>query len=58
MHTPNDPYTGSNSHNFIYDHVSSDDKEMFSVPDSYHVFIIDKNAPLVNKKILEFIKSH
>ena len=56
MHVKNDPVVSEESHRYILDKVSSKDKNSFEVPESYHVFILDKYANLANKKIFEFIK--
>ena len=40
----------------LYHQVASNKRELFWVPDSYHIFLLDKNRPIVLKKIYQFIK--
>ncbi len=55
MHVKNDPVVSEESHKYILEKISSQKKVDFEVPESYHVFILDKYAPLVNEKIGNFI---
>lgn len=41
---------------YILDHVSSKEKHFFPVPKSYHNILVDRENPLLNKKILDFIR--
>ncbi len=41
---------------WIYKHIGSAKKRIFMVPDSYHVFCIDKNRNIAFKEIYKFIK--
>jgi len=57
MVTPNDPVSRKDSVNYIIDNLPTKKKRVFTVPESYHVFILDKYAHLANKEILKFIKN-
>jgi carboxylesterase len=39
----------------IYNKLGSKDKRIFFVPDSYHVFCLDKNKKIAFKEIFKFI---
>lgn len=43
------------SANYILDHSSSKEKEIFLIKKSYHNILVDKENPPMNKKIFEFI---
>lgn len=43
---------------WIYEHVSSEDKELVSLENSYHVATMDYDADLIMHKSLEFIERH
>lgn len=55
MHVKNDPIVSEESHKYLLKNSSSKEKIEFEVPESYHVFLLDKYASLVNKKICEFV---
>lgn len=55
MQTRSDTVTDPISAEYIASHVSGKSK-VFIVPDSYHVFIMDKHAPVANREILRFVK--
>jgi len=57
METPNDPVSRKDSVDYIIDNLPTKKKRVFTVPESYHVFILDKHAHLANKEILKFIKN-
>lgn len=56
MQTENDEIANRESGEYILSNISSKQKELITVPESYHVFILDKYGKQTNKKILEFIK--
>lgn len=56
MQTKNDKLTSEESGEYIINSVKSKSKELVTIPESYHVFILDKYRKQVNKKILGFIK--
>jgi len=58
MYVKNDSVVSEDSHKYILDNISSKKKTEFEIPESYHVFILDKYADLVNKKIFEFISKN
>lgn len=56
MQTENDRITSEESGEYIINNIKSKKKELVTIPESYHVFILDKYRKQANKKILEFIK--
>ena len=57
METPNDPVSRKDSVDYIINNLPTKKKRVFTIPESYHVFILDKYAYLANKEILKFIKN-
>ena len=58
MYVDADRVVSNASHEYILDKVSSKKKTKFMVPKSSHVFILDKYAHLVHKKIKKFIEDN
>ena len=58
MQSNNDVQVREDSPQYIFNHVSSKSREIFWVPESYHVFIVDKNKQIAFDKIYKFIQSH
>ena len=56
MQTKNDAVTNEVSGKYILDNISSKQKELVTIPESYHVFILDKYRKQANKIILDFIQ--
>ncbi len=56
IQTKNDSVTNEVNGKYIIDNVQSKQKELVTIPESYHVFILDKYRQQVNKIILNFIK--
>jgi carboxylesterase len=57
MQTENDSVAREDSGTFIIDNIKSKNKKLSIVPESYHVFIIDKHRKMANKEILNFIEA-
>jgi carboxylesterase len=55
MQTKSDSIAKLDSAHFIMKGVKSKKKRIYYVPDSYHVFILDKYANVANEEILSFI---
>jgi len=58
MQVDGDEIVDVRSSEFIMSNSPSKNKEVFTVPKSYHVFILDKYAKVAYKRILEFIKKY
>jgi len=43
---------------YIYDHISSEKKELISLENSYHVATLDNDKELIFSKTIEFLKSN
>ncbi len=56
MQTEKDSVVREDSGDYIMRHIASKQKSIVTVPESYHVFILDKYRKEVNKEILDFIK--
>lgn len=56
MQTKNDGVTNEVSGKYIIENIPSKNKELVTIPESYHVFILDKYRKQANKIILDFIK--
>ena len=54
----NDPVVSQESAEYILSRINSKIKESYTVPLSYHVFILDKYAHLANKRVLKFIEDN
>lgn len=58
LHSVQDDLTSVKSAEFVYNNISSTDKKMIKLEDSYHVMTLDNEKKLVAEKTLEFIKNH
>tara|TARA_Y100000034_G_scaffold134864_1_gene204594 strand:- start:1807 stop:2646 length:840 start_codon:yes stop_codon:yes gene_type:complete len=56
MQTEKDTVVSEESSNYIIKNVGSRKKRVFTVPESYHVFISDKHAGLANREVLKFVQ--
>ena len=57
METDNDTVARSDSGAYILNSIHSSRKSLVKIPESYHVFIIDKHRKKANEEVLKFIKS-
>ncbi len=57
MEVVRDHLVDKQSGSFIISKVKSRKKEKITVPESYHMFLVDKHANYVNYKITDFIKN-
>jgi carboxylesterase len=58
MQSTTDIQVSDNSPKYIYDHVSSNYKKIVWIPDSYHVFVVDKNKLTAFREISNFIRDN
>lgn len=57
MHSEEDDLTSTKSAKFVYDNVSSENKELVILDDSYHLVVYDNEKDLVYNKSVEFLDS-
>jgi len=57
MQTKNDLIIDEESGNYIIKNINSKNKQLKIVPESYHVFILDKHKEIAEKEIINFIKN-
>jgi carboxylesterase len=55
MQTENDNVISNDSGPYILKNIKSREKRLIEIPESYHVFILDKYGKEANNKVLEFI---
>ena len=55
MQALDDMQLGTRNAHYIYNKVSSKQKKLVFIPDSYHVFVMDKNKSMAFKEIYSFI---
>ena len=55
MQALDDMQLGTRNAHYIYNKVSSKQKKLVFIPDSYHVFVLDKNKSMAFKEIYSFI---
>lgn len=58
VHSKEDDLTSQKSAYVVYNNISSDDKEIIILNDSYHMVLYDNEKEFVFDKTLNFIKSH
>jgi carboxylesterase len=58
MHGKDDHLVDYQNSKFIYDNVSSSDKELLILQSSYHVITVDYDKNIVFNKIYEFIQKY
>lgn len=58
IHSKEDDITSTKSANVVYKNISSSDKELIILYDSYHMVLYDNEKDFVFNKALEFIDSH
>ena len=58
IHSKDDDLTSVKSANIVYKKISSKDKQLIILYNSYHMILYDNEKEIVFNKILEFIKNH
>lgn len=58
IHSKEDDLTSTKSAQFVYNNISSSDKEYIVLYDSYHMVLYDNEKEFVFNKSYEFIESH
>lgn len=58
VHVKNDNVVSNESHEYILNNVSSKKKYSLEIPESNHVFLLDKYAHVANREILRFIRKN
>ena len=58
IHSKEDDLTSQKSAYVVYNNISSADKEIIILNDSYHMVLYDNEKEFVFNKTLEFIKTH
>ena len=58
IHSKEDDLTSVKGANLVYNKISSLDKNLIILEDSYHMVLYDNEKEFVYNKCLEFIKSH
>ena len=58
IHSQEDDITSTKSANVVYKNITSDDKELIILYDSYHMVLYDNEKEFVFNKALEFLNTH
>ena len=58
MHSKEDDLTSTKSAKIVYNKISSNDKEMIILKDSYHMVLYDNEKDFVYNKAMEFLDKH
>lgn len=58
IHSMEDDLTSVKSANIVYDNISSKDKDLIVLKDSYHMVLYDNEKEFVMQKAIEFITNH
>ena len=58
IHSKEDDLTSTKSAKIVYENISSQDKEMIILEDSYHMVLYDNEKEFVFNKALEFLENH
>ena len=56
MQSSTDANLNKDNAKYLYEHLSSKNKKLVFIPDSYHVFISDRNKNMAFKEIDKFLK--
>ena len=56
MQTETDFMITKSNAEYIYNNLKSEKRKLCFIPDSYHVFIVDKNREIAFTEIYNFIK--